>query len=100
MLKHIVSIFFTSVFVLFLMAPTAVAFLDDSVDVSVFFTTSEEEEKGGKKNTEKELLYYEMDATELEFAFGDNEHNLEYYQKKYPNPHLKLTSPPPKVNIL
>ncbi|MFL1010720.1 hypothetical protein [Flavisericum labens] len=100
MLRQILSMFFTGVFVLFLMAPTVVAMLDDSVDVSVFFTTSEEEEKGGKKNTEKELLCYEMDTTDLDFAFGDNEHNVEYYQKKYPNPHLKLTSPPPKVHIL
>lgn len=100
MLKQIISIFFTTLFVLFLMAPTVVAVLDNSVDVSVFFTTSEEEEKGGKKNTEKELLYCDMGNAELGLALDEKENNLEYFQKKYPNPHLKLISPPPKSFIL
>ncbi|XCF06645.1 hypothetical protein ABI125_02015 [Tamlana crocina] len=100
MLKQIVSICFTTLFVLFLMAPTVVSLLDDSVDVSVFYTTSEEEEKGAKKISEKELLCHEMGETNLNVFLGDNELDLEYYQKKYPNPHLKLNSPPPKFHIL
>ncbi len=100
MLKQIVSIFFTTLFVLFLMAPTVVAVLDNSVDVSIFYTTSEEEEHGGKKTAEKELLCQEMAETNLSIVFWDNDLDLEYFQKKYPNPHLKLTSPPPKFHIL
>lgn len=100
MLKQIVSICFTALFVLFLMAPTVVVLIDDSVDVSVFYATSEEEEKGGKKISEKELLCQEMAETNLSIVFWDNDLDLEYFQKKYPNPHLKLTSPPPKFHIL
>ncbi len=99
MLKQIISLMFTTLFVLFLMAPTVVAFLDDSVDVSVFYTTSEEEEKGCKKLTEKELLCHDMATTDFGFFLYDNEPDLEYFLKKYPNPHLKLTSPPPKLNL-
>lgn len=100
MLRSIISILFTSLFLLFLMAPTIISMVDDSIDVSVFYTTSEEEEKGCKKNTEKEFLYYDMNTENLEFASNDNNINSEYYLKKYFNPHLKLTSPPPKSYIL
>jgi len=100
MLRQIISIYFTTLFVLFLMTPSIVAILDSSVDVSIIFTTSEEEENGCKKNPVKELLYNEIGAEDIDFASVDNEHDLEYYQKKYPNPHLKLTSPPPQLDIL
>ncbi|MEL0455141.1 hypothetical protein WJN01_02790 [Flavobacteriaceae bacterium SZ-1-7] len=100
MLKQIVSILLTTLFLLFLMAPTVISIIDDSVDVSVFYTTSEEEEKGGKKTAEKELLYCNLEASDLKFSILEDEHNLEYCAKKYPNPHLKLTSPPPRLHIL
>lgn len=100
MLKQIVSILFTTLFVLFLMAPTVISFVDDTVDVSIFYTNSEEEEKGGKKTAEKEFLYCELETEAISFSTTENEHNLEYYAKKYPNPSLKLTSPPPRQHIL
>ncbi|NJX16119.1 hypothetical protein [Tamlana crocina] len=100
MLKQIVSICFTTLFVLFLMAPTLVTVLDDSADVSVFFNASEEEEKGNKKNVEKELLFNESKETDLDISLFEEELDLEYYLKKYPDPLLKLISPPPKSFIL
>lgn len=100
MLRRIISIYFTVLFVLFLTTPTIVAILDSSVDVSVIFATSEEEENGCKKSPVKELIYNDIGMTELDFGSADNEHDLEYYLKKYPSPHLKLTSPPPQLHIL
>lgn len=100
MSRRIVSILLSSLFLLFLTAPTIIVMIDDSVDVSFFYATSEEEEKGSEKNKEKELLFFDLNNTELDFASTDVENNLEYFFKNYPKPHLNLISPPPEFYIL
>lgn len=100
MSKSIISICLSMAFLVFLVAPTVVTIIDDSVDVSFFFTTSEEEEKGGKKDKDTELLFFEFNVSEMDFALNETENNLEYYFKNYPKPHLNLISPPPELHIL
>jgi hypothetical protein len=49
--KNLVSILLTLIFVGFLTAPTIIKLVDDSVDISIFYTTSSpEEDKGIEKN--------------------------------------------------
>lgn len=95
-MKKITSLLFTTLFLMFLMAPTIITMVDDSIDVSFFYTTSEEEEKGFKKNAEKEFLCHDINTTALNFGANDIVYNSGYYLKKYLNPYLKLASPPPK----
>ena len=56
MSRNIVSLSFSIVFLVFLVAPTIIAMMDDSADISVFYASSEEEEKGIDKNKEVEVM--------------------------------------------
>ncbi|WP_295983050.1 hypothetical protein [uncultured Algibacter sp.] len=100
MSRSIVSIFLSSLFLLFLTAPTIILMIDDSADVSIFYSSSEEEEKGSEKNKEIELLFFDLNNSALDFASSEVENNLLYYFKNYPKPHLNLISPPPEFHIL
>ena len=99
MSRTIVSIFLSSLFLLFLTAPTIILIIDDSADVSIFYSSSEEEEKGSEKNKEIELLFFDLNNSYLDFASSEVENNLGYYFKNYPKPHLNLISPPPEFHI-
>lgn len=84
----------------FLTVPTVIALVDDSIDISVFYTSSKEEEKGSEKDHEIELLFFELNNPELCFISSEVENNTAYYLKNYPTPHLNLISPPPQFCIL
>lgn len=95
MLKNVVAIILSSIFTLIAVVPTVMMVLDDSTDVSIFYDASEEEKDQDKKEfillaVKKSLL---IDANDFE------ESNLEYYFKSYKKPHIKLTSPPPKLGF-
>lgn len=83
-----------------LVAPSIIALVDDSVDISVFYTSSEEEEKGNEKNKDLEKLLFDDSNPEAIFSCFSLENELEYYFKGYCNPHLNLISPPPELHIL
>ena len=95
MTKKIVSIFFINLFLLFLVAPTIITVIDDSIDVSVFYAVSEEEDKNPKKNIE--VLFFDVDISETACATRENENDLIHFNKRYSKPHLNLISPPPKL---
>lgn len=102
MYKNIVSIILSTLFLVLLVAPTVIMFVDDSADISVFYTSSEEEEKKGqeKQEKDKELLYYEFLKGSSYFTVNETEISLTYYFKKYTRPYLNLISPPPELNTL
>ena len=100
MSRRIVSILLSSLFLLLLAAPTIILMIDDSADISFFYASFEEEEKGSEKNKEMELLFFELNNTDLDFTSCEVENNLEYYFKNYPKPHLNLIFPPPEFRIL
>ena len=100
MSRKLISICLSVMFLGFLAAPTVITLVDNSVDISFFYASSEEEEKGSEKNKEKELLFFELSNTDLDFVLYEAENNLRYYFKNYPKPHLNLISPPPEFNIL
>ena len=84
----------------FLMAPTIITLVDDSVDISIFYTSAEEEEKGSEKNKDTEKLFYENPYPESVFAYFNSDNELEYIFNTYSKPHLNIISPPPEVIIL
>jgi len=95
MQKNISSIFLTLIFVAFMMAPTIIRLIDDSIDISVVYTTSEEE-KGGEKIKEIEVLFSEVKHCLDEEMLSLNNSTSYYYFKNYLKPHLNLISPPPE----
>lgn len=84
----------------FLTAPTVLTWIDDSIDVSVFYTSAEEEEKGNEKNKDMEKVFCEGPHPDPVFSRFNPENELEYFFKAYPKPHLNIISPPPEMNIL
>ena len=100
MSRNLVSICLSVLFLVFLVAPTVIALVDDSADVSMFYAASEEEEKGSEKDKEVEVLFFELHNNELDVESSNEEGNQGYYFKKYPKPHLNLISPPPELHIL
>ncbi len=90
--KKIVSIFFTVLFLALITAPSIIIAMDDTVDVSVFYSLSEEEEE--HKNLNLAFVLEDMEDAFYE-ALSINK-NLGYHFKTYPKPHLNLISPPPE----
>ena len=95
MSKTIVSILLSTMFLLFIAAPTIITMVDDTIDVSIIFSASEEEEKGNEKHIDVELLFSNDATNDSDLVYLSIENNLGYYFKKYPKPHLNLISPPP-----
>ena len=96
MSKSIGSIFLTLIFVAFIMAPTIIRLVDDSIDISIIYTTSEEE-KGGEKIKNLEVLFFEHKHSLNEEVLSLNNSASHYYFKNYIKPHLNLISPPPET---
>jgi hypothetical protein len=99
MSNKIVSIFLSVIFLLFIVTPTIILMVDDSIDISMAFSSSEEE-KENEKILDIEVLFNNLKTDDSDLVFALSENNLGYYHKNYPKPHLNLISPPPEQNIL
>lgn len=84
------------IFLVFLVAPTVIVIVDDSIDISVFYSASEDEEKGSEKNKNSEVIFLDADTSEPHITSNNTKNNIGYYFKTYTRPHLNLVSPPPK----
>ena len=101
MSKSIISITLTIIFVGFLTAPTIIKLIDNSADISIFYTTSSpEEEKGAEKKIDSEILFNIILMGNLDNTSNKKGNNSDFYFKTYPKPHLNLISPPPEIYIL
>ncbi|KJD33936.1 hypothetical protein PK35_04150 [Tamlana nanhaiensis] len=96
MTKKTIVIFFSVVLLAFITAPTIIASIDDSIDISMFYNNIAEEEELGKIK----LQYNKSSHETLNLASLTSEVQIAYYFKNYPNPHLNLISPPPEQHIL
>lgn len=99
--KSIISLTLTLIFVGFLTAPTIVKLIDNSADISIFYTSSSpEEEKGGEKKVDSEILFNTIFMAHLDYISIKKGNDSGFYVNNYPKPHLNLISPPPEVHIL
>jgi hypothetical protein len=70
--------------------------IDDTADISCFYTISEEENKNGQKIKQAKLLV-SVTPIEVELLYLQKSSNKTVYHfKNYPKPHLNLFSPPPE----
>ena len=100
MSNRIVSIFFSVVFLLFIVTPTIIVIVDDSIDISILFSPIEEEEKGNEKNIDIEILLAKVKSDDSEINERLMENNLGYFNKMYPKPPLIIISPPPDLQLV
>lgn len=99
MQKNAIVIFFSILFIASVSAPSIVVILDDSIDVSMYYSTSEEE-KGDEKNKEHEVLFFSDNSSEFNFDSVKIERNTEYFFKNYSKPHTNIIIPPPDLFTL
>ncbi|KJD36641.1 hypothetical protein PW52_03065 [Tamlana sedimentorum] len=93
MTKNTIVIFFSVLLLGFIAAPTIIASIDDSVDISIFYNNVAEEEEVNKIK-----LPFSNDSHEpADLTFLTSEVRTAYFLKNYPNPHLNLFSPPPEI---
>ncbi len=91
--KYRIAVFFTILFMAFISAPTVIISIDDSVDISCFYSLSEEENETVKLLFDKNLYDSENLA-----AFKTDSEGIGYTFKTYPKPHLNLIFPPPELS--
>ncbi|MDO7173484.1 hypothetical protein [Mariniflexile sp. AS56] len=98
MIRKAVAIFFTTLFMALIMAPSVIVVLDDSIDTSIFYSIAEEEENG---KTKKLVSPFSLLNSDSIIGFKLKTQRFFSYQfKNYPKPHLNLISPPPEHIIL
>ena len=101
MSRSITSLFLAIIFMVFISVPAVIVIIDDTIDVSFFYTSAgEEEDKGLEKNKDLEVMFLDLDINDADFVSNDKENNTSYIFKKYQKPHLNLISPPPELHIL
>ena len=81
----------------FIIAPTVLTMLDNSIDTSIFYSSAEEEEKGSEKEKNIEILFAVSNTHESNFKHSETVSSIEYVFKAYAKPYLNLISPPPDL---
>jgi hypothetical protein len=99
MFKKAIATFFLTLFMALITAPSIIVVLDDSTDISIFYSITEEEENSKTKHLELVVLTLEHNDYSLLKDFK-SKFNTRYYNKTYLKPHLNLISPPPEFYIL
>jgi hypothetical protein len=84
----------------FISAPTIIHSIDDTIDISFFYSVSEEEERGHQTMKNFEIITSDFNTSELLFTSKVKLNAIGYNFKTYPKPHLNLISPPPEQHIL
>lgn len=94
MYRKEIAISFVILFMSLIMAPSAIAIFNDSIDTSVFYSLNEEEEEN---HTPKIIPLFPFLNTDALADMGiQNLRGFDYQFKNYPKPHLNLISPPPE----
>ena len=92
-----IAFFFFFVFTSFIISPTIVSYIDQSVDVSLAYTANEEE-NSVKNNVLLEFTLQEQSKADLGSQFLLAKSSIEhYYQIAGEMVFLDVTSPPPKL---
>lgn len=98
--KSITAILFSILFVSFTMAPSVLAVVDDSYDISILISSAEEEENKG----EEKVKDIEVEVPLIEITVSTVYRNnllkhLIYHSDNYNSLVKELVSPPPEINI-
>jgi len=95
MQKTAISIFFSCIFTLLIVAPTLISMVEDSFDISIIIDMGEEESK--EKETKKLEIELTMSKfSDLELMASEERSRAEHYSRSYSSFYLKLHSPPPE----
>lgn len=98
MFKHLVSSFFLILFLGFIAAPTIIHSVDDTIDISFFYSITEEEERGHQTFKIFEVKLSETEKFCLSLFELEKERSYASYVKNYIPYAIECVSPPPKLS--
>jgi hypothetical protein len=98
MFKHLVSAFFLILFLAFIAAPTIIHTVDDTIDISSFYSISEEEERGHETIKNFEIKLCETEKFCISIVELEKEKSYASYVKNYIPYTIECVSPPPKLS--
>ena len=96
MANKLISILFSIVFIFLITAPTVLTFIDENIDIALFFEYSEEEEKGKETNKKIEIFFSDIPVLNPDHQISRKTVVMCYVIKSYNTPHLNLVLPPPE----
>lgn len=98
MFKKLVSKILLIFFLGFLIIPSAILLIDNTVDVSVFYDMNDEnEKKANEKNLEIEIQFTDNNFYQNELNVSLKNSKINYISKKYNTPYLNFITPPPDL---
>lgn len=101
MAKTRISIFFSVIFVLFIVAPTVISVIEDSYDVSIFYNVSEEESQSQNEISKQSEVKFINTFAFASWFWQEKEQSLiNCYIKNYTPLTPECASPPPEQYIL
>ncbi len=87
----------TFVFMAFIATPSIVAYIDNSIDISVAFNVNEEESSSKNQiNLEFNFEEQQSNYTSIQFL-KKQEFTGDFYTENYPKIFLDIIFPPPKI---
>ena len=94
--KNKIAVFFSIVFLTFIIAPTIISVIDSSVDISFIYSNSEEE-PGTQKGEKEKVVLSQIKINEFLFSSIKRVSALSHINKNYTKPYLNMVFPPPEI---
>lgn len=95
MYKNRIAVFFSFVFLSFIIAPTVISMVDNSIDISFIYSNSEEESENLKIEKQKIVLAV-LKLNDFTFSTSKKVSALSHQNKNYSKPYLNMVFPPPE----
>jgi len=93
--KNKIAVFFSIVFLTFIIAPTVITVVDSSVDISFIYSNSEEE--SSSKQAEKiKIVLSPLKISEFVFSSTEKISTAIHTDKNYTKPYINTVFPPPE----
>lgn len=95
MYKNKIAVFFSIVFLTFIIAPTIITMVDNAVDISFIYSNSEEE-SSSKLSEKSKIILSPLKISEFVFSSSKKISATTHTDKNYTNPYLNMVFPPPE----
>ena len=95
MYKSKIALFFSIIFLSFIIAPTIITMVDNSIDISFVYSNSEEE-SNNKIGEKEKIVFSSIRVDDFAFSSTKKVSALTHSNKNYTKPYLNMVFPPPE----
>ena len=93
--KNKIAVFFSIVFLLFIIAPTVITMVDRTVDISIIYSNSEEE-SSSKQAENVKIILLPLKINDFIFSSTIKVNASIFTNNNYTKPYLNMVFPPPE----